>query len=215
MEHSKPAAKFPLPRSRSILFFFLFLGTWALLLILVIFDVMAATDTGRPGLNRDLSFVHPSTHNERNDLRVTTLSEHKPYESLSHDYDELWDQLLTPNGGFIIKIDDKNLRHRYGVSMFHQLHCLAMIRAALQMLEQPNTLPGNASHHEHQHEAQRSDFDMPHWLHCFDYLRQVTRSFPATAFCRIDCVDSYLSNSYLFGGRQFFARQMTQWNPRR
>lgn len=38
-----------------------------------------------------------------------------------------WGSLLTPNGGFL-KVEEHNHEIQdYGVSMFHQLHCLAMV----------------------------------------------------------------------------------------
>ena len=50
----------------------------------------------------------------------------------------------------------------YGISLFHQLHCLQMIRSLLL----------NQSWASHHHDAGQVD-DGPHWAHCVDYLAQV------------------------------------------
>ncbi|KAK2011707.1 hypothetical protein LZ32DRAFT_511519, partial [Colletotrichum eremochloae] len=61
--------------------------------------------------------------------------------------------------------------HKYGISMFHQLHCLDILRRAFQMLleatdlHQPEMQQRSSNPHE-------SHYDQDHWTHCFDYLRQ-------------------------------------------
>lgn len=50
---------------------------------------------------------------------------HPQYANLSSQYDKLWDELLPANGGFLA--DSKQ-----GISMFHQLHCLQLLRIGLQ-----------------------------------------------------------------------------------
>ncbi|KAI1456423.1 hypothetical protein F4805DRAFT_458847 [Annulohypoxylon moriforme] len=78
-----------------------------------------------------------------------------------------WDNLLTPNGGFLMVKEKDGEINQIGVSMFHQLHCLSMIRAML--------LKGNA-HMDHVHVEDRdmnqSAKDRGHFLHCFDYIVQ-------------------------------------------
>ncbi|KAK5989598.1 hypothetical protein PT974_07852 [Cladobotryum mycophilum] len=77
---------------------------------------------------------------------------------------EFWDSLLTPNGGFIMVDLQDNRNHSVGVSMFHQLHCLSLIRAVI------------VSGGMHKHPAQRRDMndmeDREHFMHCFDYIVQ-------------------------------------------
>ena len=112
--------------------------------------------------------------------------EHYEYQNLSHASDHLWDELLTPNGGFLAGLDDAGQPHRYGISMFHQLHCVAMLRMVVQSLmfgdEAGST--AHAKHGSHMNKknvlsgkygAAHNDLDSEHWLHCFDYLRQVRR----------------------------------------
>ncbi|KAL7946384.1 hypothetical protein V8C42DRAFT_352618 [Trichoderma barbatum] len=79
----------------------------------------------------------------------------------------LWDALQPRGGGFIaipnpkeyglsgglpLEVDDDDgiVREGYGISMFHQIHCLVTIRTAFQTM----------------------NFDDHHLNHCFDYLRQ-------------------------------------------
>ncbi|KAI0142015.1 hypothetical protein BJ166DRAFT_91948 [Pestalotiopsis sp. NC0098] len=114
--------------------------------------------------------------------RKMTFSEHADYMSLGHEHDMLWMDLLTPNGGFIKRPDKHNVERKYGISMFHQLHCLGMMREAVQDLTERlaaaegSSGPGagaqsrrdvGGSHGLHEPAAEPD-----HWLHCFDYLRQ-------------------------------------------
>ncbi|KAI0841261.1 hypothetical protein F5Y06DRAFT_216651 [Hypoxylon sp. FL0890] len=78
-----------------------------------------------------------------------------------------WDSLLTPNGGFLMVEEQNHEINQYGVSMFHQLHCLSMIRTVLLSKEM---------HMNHVHVESRgmeeSAKDRGHFLHCFDYIVQ-------------------------------------------
>jgi len=94
------------------------------------------------------------------------------YRSLDASTDTLWDDdhLLTPNGGYIVR--KWNGRDMYfGITMLHQLHCLQALRKALQILTAQ--INGTSS----------SNFPESHWphgshyLHCLDYLRQVSMSY--------------------------------------
>ena len=106
-------------------------------------------------------------------IETMVFTEHHQYMSLSHDADVYWKNLTGPNGGFIRQPDREGIVRRHGVSMFHQLHCLQMIRAEIQRL----------MHLEQRHEAQRGGdgeqigetmSDEAHWTHCLDYIRQVS-----------------------------------------
>jgi hypothetical protein len=50
---------------------------------------------------------------------------HPEYSNLSYQYDKLWDELLPSNGGFLADT-------KFGITMFHQLHCLQLLRIGLQ-----------------------------------------------------------------------------------
>ncbi|KAK1993873.1 hypothetical protein LX36DRAFT_585453 [Colletotrichum falcatum] len=79
-------------------------------------------------------------------------------------------------------MDEKNQTHKYGISMFHQLHCLGILRGAFQMLHestdshQPDLRETRI--HRRDDEIHRSasahelHYNQDHWTHCFDYLRQ-------------------------------------------
>lgn len=92
------------------------------------------------------------------DVEFRSASE---YRDLSPVGDQAWEDLLTSNGGFLVQeIDGKE--HTYGISMFHQVHCLQKIRLSLQALSN-----SSVSHENH--------LD-GHIVHCLDYLRQVSFS---------------------------------------
>ncbi|KAI1440842.1 hypothetical protein F5Y02DRAFT_431711 [Annulohypoxylon stygium] len=78
-----------------------------------------------------------------------------------------WEDLLTPNGGFLMVREKNGEINQIGVSMFHQLHCLSMVRAML--------LKGD-THMDHNHVESRDmnqgAKDRGHFLHCFDYIVQ-------------------------------------------
>lgn len=153
--------------------------------------------------------------------KTVLFSEHPIYENLSHEYDHLWDELLPQNGGFLRVFDEnmesngneyaegkkgevqKGKKHRYGITMFHSLHCLGIMRGGVQELfremeelkmeveelkmekmeddeeaeskmrrgQQKKRAGGG---HGHGHDFGHMEHGDPlHWLHCFDYLRQV------------------------------------------
>jgi hypothetical protein len=80
--------------------------------------------------------------------------------------DSTWNNnLKTPGNGFLMvkEVDNKTVTG-YGVSMYHQLHCLTMIRSML--LGQPMS---------HAHEAPDWADNSMHWLNCIDYLANVSQ----------------------------------------
>jgi len=95
------------------------------------------------------------------------------YMNMSAEYDHLWDELLTPTGGFIDNGDGVEGTH--GLSMFHQLHCLQMIRNAFQDLQRSERKKKG----HHRHGQSKDDEELHphelHWTHCLDYLRQVRK----------------------------------------
>lgn len=76
--------------------------------------------------------------------------------------DTNWEELLPVGEGFL-QVQNENGRNvKMGVSMFHQIHCLVMLR---DLLVNPTMA----------HSSETGDWqeDNIHWLHCFDYLAQV------------------------------------------
>lgn len=92
--------------------------------------------------------------------------------------DPHWEAILPSNGGFITVGDGANGSTTImGISMFHQLHCLQIIRKAFQgyvdmgdKVDLRDEGHGMQDAHAHHHGGQR------HWVHCLDYLAQVRLS---------------------------------------
>jgi hypothetical protein len=93
------------------------------------------------------------------------------FRSLDASTDLLWDDdhLLTPNGGYLVREFDGEDSY-FGITMFHQLHCLQALRTALQILtaQVNGTGSGELPHTHWRHGT--------HYLHCLDYLKQVSMS---------------------------------------
>ncbi|EMD85385.1 hypothetical protein COCC4DRAFT_206580 [Bipolaris maydis ATCC 48331] len=102
----------------------------------------------------------------------TTFGRHKEYESLAHAQDPLWDDLIPQNGGFLILPSAHGELNQYNVSMFHQLHCLAMIRSVVQGLQEKTDPARIHVRHDHGHGDPEAGISDKHWQHCLDYLRQ-------------------------------------------
>ncbi|KAK2627023.1 hypothetical protein QTJ16_004198 [Diplocarpon rosae] len=94
------------------------------------------------------------------------FEENLTYQTLDSAADDIWKQLVTPNGGFIID-ESRNDTQIYGIAMFHQLHCVQMFRRDYQGLF-ARLGEGGMGKRNMEHRM-----DMQHTLHCLDYLRQV------------------------------------------
>lgn len=107
------------------------------------------------------------------DRTFEPISDLKSFTSLDVAVkDKSWEQITQ--GGFLHVRDGSDEIQGYGVSMFHQIHCLNMIRNML--LDQPMS---------HAHEASDWTEDKMHWLHCLDYLAQVSTLESMTAITRL------------------------------
>lgn len=105
----------------------------------------------------------PPVYHEMNFTEISNSSSFtSPEEAIK---DTSWQALLTPGGGFLSVRESNGKVNEYGVSMFHQLHCLTMVREML--LGQPMS---------REHETSDWSEDSMHWLHCLDYLAQVRPS---------------------------------------
>ena len=108
----------------------------------------------------------------------------------NEEQQKLLDTKLPSNGGFL-KLSEKGAKaDLFGVSMFHQLHCLNHLRDAI------NAYQKNGSQSEqgaHAHGDQRVNYggslddveenilhDEQHLVHCLDYIAQV-RTLQATS----------------------------------
>ncbi|KAH6712420.1 hypothetical protein BKA61DRAFT_418230, partial [Leptodontidium sp. MPI-SDFR-AT-0119] len=96
------------------------------------------------------------------------------YQSLNPETDNLWNQLVTPNGGFVLdNLGDES--QVYGVGMFHQLHCLQIFRNHLQ--EMYSKMDESKGRRMERGVVHGHHLDLKHTLHCMDYFRQVFLCF--------------------------------------
>ena len=104
-------------------------------------------------------------------LLEVQFTKNMAFQNLSQVHDDDWQNLIAPNGGFFFEYSNTGNLEAYGISMFHQLHCLSNIRRALQQQYEPmNSVAAENTNHG-EHSAVHSD--MNHILHCMDYIRQV------------------------------------------
>lgn len=87
-------------------------------------------------------------------------------EDWSHEGDQAWNRLLRPGkGGFLLIQKNATDAVPWGISMYHGLHCLKMIR---DMMAKAKTTKISNNIHDH------SGFEEEHLGHCFAYLAQVS-----------------------------------------
>jgi len=80
---------------------------------------------------------------------------------------------MTDNGGFLRLREPSGRVDYYGVSMYHQLHCLKMLRDKIE-----GKGSGHEHHGSHGHERRVIDDQVTpdHLIHCLDYISQVSSS---------------------------------------
>jgi hypothetical protein len=103
--------------------------------------------------------------------KMISFSDYDEFQSIGSEADQVWDNIVTPNGGYLYQTESNGHIYGSGISMFHQLHCLQMIRTKIQVLSFPNGSygpPGTRQTHAHAHHV-----DDDHVMHCLDYVRQV------------------------------------------
>jgi len=114
---------------------------------------------------------------------IRTFQELRKLEDLSYDADKNWATTLsTPKGGFLWMKYNESINEAWGVSMFHAIHCLTLIRNIVQASANVSGLhesikDGHADHIP----AGHPQMDLTHVGHCFSYISQV-RYLPATSF---------------------------------
>ncbi|KGO43450.1 Protein of unknown function DUF3328 [Penicillium expansum] len=102
------------------------------------------------------------------------------YEAPSRESDAYWDSLVPPGKGFvqIPNPEDYNLKpgiltqtsvERYSVTMYHELHCLALLRRYYWHLVDAVS---NGWHEDARQEMVREQLYNHHPHHCFAYLAQ-------------------------------------------
>jgi hypothetical protein len=116
-----------------------------------------------------------------------TFQQRPEFFDLSEDGDGNWTSLLPPNGGFVSHPSPDGPGYEMvGITMFHQLHCLQMIRGTIQDLmagrpvgsRMDGKLDEDTKHAKHSHQylddfgVRKRHLDQEHWVHCLDYLMQ-------------------------------------------
>ena len=103
-------------------------------------------------------------------------------EDLSGAGDHVWStKLLTPHGGFLRVQYNDTFEQNWGISMFHGLHCLQLIRSNLVQanarLSDQAMAATHASHDHHGAHEQGGGIGTTgtndHLGHCFAYIAQV------------------------------------------
>lgn len=97
-------------------------------------------------------------------------------ESLDSAVDGAWNQAMnTPLGGFLLVRHNETYSQGWGVSMFHSIHCLGILRSTMQNYF--GLAPENGGHAAHAH-GQRDGAtihvgERKHVEHCLGYIGRV------------------------------------------
>lgn len=80
----------------------------------------------------------------------------------------------------MMRTNDKGEQERAGVSLFHQLHCLSMIREVVQDLQadqltskQPRIVSHGKGNFGKPEKKKKKKTTEDHWVHCLEYMVQV------------------------------------------
>lgn len=132
-------------------------------------------------------------------------------ENLDPEADELWNGALnTPLGGFLLVAHNETFYRGWGVSMFHSIHCLSMLRTSFQSYFGLATGPGGHGDHTHGSQGRRRAAGLAgiderqHVEHCMGYIAKV---------CNFTALLAGL-NSPKGSSRHCSATVMTHWNRR-
>ncbi|KAE8352699.1 hypothetical protein BDV28DRAFT_165358 [Aspergillus coremiiformis] len=99
---------------------------------------------------------------------LETISHPSGHSSNNGVDDISWESLLLPQNGGLLRVRTSNdTVTDHGVSMFHQLHCLIVIRDLIF----PEPSRGNRNSTSPSHIGHPKS-DAIHWAHCFDYIAQ-------------------------------------------
>ena len=157
------------------------LSTFLILLLVLQSQVIIQRKGGSSQLPEDAAFTATSISH------IFILD--PTLEDISHAGDTAWrDSLLTPKGGFLWVQYNESYEESYGISMFHALHCLQLIRGNLQespsmkayiaeksgsvVTDMSKSGGGTRPHHgEHSHQQHLGD--PGHVAHCVSYIAQV------------------------------------------
>ncbi|KAF6829900.1 hypothetical protein CMUS01_07962 [Colletotrichum musicola] len=116
-------------------------------------------------------------HSQQPPAIKSTFEHLRKLEDLGPAGDEIWNSDVLPReGGFLwVQANNTENREGWGITMFHALHCLQMVREVFKIAAVP-------SDHDESHYSQLSGrrsvshshhVDPKHATHCFSYLYQV------------------------------------------
>lgn len=132
------------------------------------------------GSKGQVPFHHLSHKTELNSLSpiTATFRQIRTLEDFSPSADEAWHQAaLTPKGGFLWVEYNETTNAAYGISMFHALHCLQMLRMVVRESPKMKALwskPGHRGEGEMEMgEGDHERMDPVHMGHCIGYIAQV------------------------------------------
>ncbi|KAK4222472.1 hypothetical protein QBC38DRAFT_427227 [Podospora fimiseda] len=149
------------------------LPSFALIVFLLIFYFSAHSGHLEKISSLACSF-YPSSASDQSFLGTELLQFAAPHKNGSIDHHTLLAEAHNiPHGGFLrVREPDGREVAPYGISMYHQLHCVEMLRSYITGVPH-----GNHQHHgRHEHHDEKPQvmdkLDEPHMIHCLDYLAQ-------------------------------------------
>lgn len=104
-----------------------------------------------------------------------------PLEDLRPEGDSAWDALTTRRGGYLWIQYNETYDMPWGISVFHGLHCLQMLRSELQS---ELGFSGGGGHHHHKrniatkHDDHGDEDGVGHLGHCLAYVAEVLHHKP-------------------------------------
>jgi hypothetical protein len=112
-----------------------------------------------PETNREGNFLEPF-------LRRFNAPE-DAHKDFAEEFSLLEEAHMADKGGFLRLREPSGRVGYYGVSMYHQLHCLKMLRDRIE---------GKDHEHGHRREVIDDQVTPDHLIHCLDYMAQVSLS---------------------------------------
>ncbi|KAK2742662.1 hypothetical protein FQN55_007781 [Onygenales sp. PD_40] len=111
-----------------------------------------------------LSYPHPKDTWKQENLIETKYYRDLRFMTLDHSLDYVWQEHVLMSTGNIRLPDGKGNTSLKSIAMFHQMHCLAKMRLALQQAQEGLDVGVDWK-------------DDAHWPHCLDYLRSSIMCF--------------------------------------
>ena len=125
------------------------------------------------GKHKEISLIQDGQYGAKTFPGVT------PLENLGPEGDKAWDSLTPRRGGFLWLQYNETYELPWGISMFHGIHCLQMLRGEFQ--SQLGIRDDGVHHHHKRRVATKSDQpsdgpDIVHLGHCLAYISEVCSS---------------------------------------